>query len=553
MPIQDCLLVNNMQEGCFRLTVQRLADTHDITTNIVFPANPQTGDIHLVDYDGDNWWVAYRYGAGTWNIQAEIEGNNPPDLSAYALDIDNVPKVIWVNSESDPAYSAVHNPNKPFTSLEDATNELPATPAVDSYLNTILGSLSSWGILPGLYTIKILGDSYVLLATEILAIDSTKAYKLHIESGISVEEGADVGDLFEDIIDISGPGYLYQNSLNINDSLLTPNSSTPTIKIDLDAIYFKGTQAASGGAVLSSSIFDLSETSAKTNIHLNQVFLNGAGVVTLPADTNLGCNIDIDNIIISTSLYNFVCRFPEVGLGSAAVGRKSTNINIGQVTSTTSGILNLFYGTDNSLYGHQNLNINIDQLNVGQTTEVSLASIFGGDYTGSVFKININQSTAHGPYFTVRGNSNWNGDIHIHVEKEFSKTDGASVPYILNILETSQVSGTIKYTGNYRGYVSLGVMSGTLDDNLFFEGNYYVPNTTHDSFIRYSDTQAVNHKIHLNNCKIIGDTSASLVSSGISPAGTLTLVCSNVHTNMMGALPGWVTIEGDLTQNVNYL
>ena len=556
MPVQDCLLVNNMQEGCFRLTVQRLADTHDITINIVFPTNPQTGDIHLVDYDGDNWWVVYRYGAGTWNIQAEIEGGTTPDLSAYALNIDNVPKVIWVNSESDPAYSAVHNPNKPFTTLADAIAEIPAGLTVDTDLDAILGNIDSYHIksLPNVYTVKLVGDSYYLTTAELDTIDTDRSFKLFLESGLKLQALADLGVISQDIIDISGPGFIYKNAMVSTDPLLTLNSTVTNLNVDLRAIYFKSvSEAGPALSTLAGPIFRLDNSTAEVNISIKELMLNTAMVAVLPGEFNRGTNIKIDKIFTPSSGYVALFKFPEVSLGSIGTINKSTNINIGQFNSEGIGTT-LFYGRPNSLYGYQDLNITIDQLEATEHLEWPLTGIFGGDYTGSNINIRIKQSYCSGPYFIMRNNSTFNGNYSLHVENDNQTSDSGYSPYLSYISGGAIAStGRVSFSGNYRSKYLFGDLIAALD-NFFIEGNYYISNNDYPGFLNFNGLNAGAHKIYLNNCKIIGDTAESLVHHAGTPAvGTVTLVCSNVHTNMMGALPVWVTIEGDLTQNVNYL
>ena len=145
MSVQDCQIVTVRELPSFRLTAQRLADTHDITVNISFPLNPQSGDLHLVDYDGDNWWVLYRYGASVWTITAEI------DSTPY-VEVDNNPKIVWVNSDSNASLSAVNNINKPYTNLELAIAEVPVSATTSATLDEIIGSTGyfSWSLLPNI-------------------------------------------------------------------------------------------------------------------------------------------------------------------------------------------------------------------------------------------------------------------------------------------------------------------------------------------------------------------------------------------------------------------
>ena len=553
MPIQDCLLVNLRETGSFKLTAQRLADIHTVTVNINFPSDPQSGDMHLVDYDGDNWWVLYRYGAGVWTLYAEIEGNQTVDLSGLAEDIDNVPKVIWVNSESDPTKSAVHNPNKPFTTLVDAIAEIPAGITIDSDLEAILANTGdfNYGALPNMYTVKLVGDNYYLTAAELATIDTDKSFKLFLESGLKLQALANLGTISEDIISISGPGYIYKNGTVSTDPMFTVASSVKNVEVDLDTIYFKsGVEAGPSGSSLAGPVFRLDNLDGEASVRLKTLVLNLAILAVLPGEFNKGTNFVIDKVSSAGGFVHYLFKFPEVSLGSTSLLQRSTNITIGQLNPVSSSITGLFVGRPASLYGYHSLNISIDQL-TNYKSEWALMSFFGGDYEGSDINVNIKQSFMTGPYLSIRNGADFNGNISVHVEKESGKTASSVTPYIF-LLVGAQISGRVSFSGNYVGNFLLQNPTGDID-NLYIEGNYETPTvSTYPAFIHVTTLPAGSHKIYLNNCKIIDDTALPLVD-GSSITGTLTLVCSNVHTNMMGALPGWVTIEGDLTQNVNYL
>ncbi len=60
-----CVINTFRPEGAFRLTVQQVADNHDVLINIVYPSTPEPNDLHLVDFEGDDWWILYEFNGST--------------------------------------------------------------------------------------------------------------------------------------------------------------------------------------------------------------------------------------------------------------------------------------------------------------------------------------------------------------------------------------------------------------------------------------------------------------------------------------------------------
>lgn len=545
MPVQDCLLVNNMQEGCFRLTVQRLADTHDITINIVFPSNPQTGDIHLVDYDGDNWWVAYRYGAGTWNIQAEIRGETEG--------VNNLPKLIWVNQGSSSSLSAIHNINTPFTTLVDAIAEVPDIPSTqDPILEDITGSTGyfNYSNIPDAYKVILIGDKHYLSVDDITEIGQTKSFVLEVNSYLNLEDGANLGDIFPEFLVINGNGAIYQKSIiSTPANMITPLPTTTIIDVDLPSIFFE--EANENIISENGNIFDLTEADCITNIKLGKVFLSSAGIAKLPNVGNNATSIVVDQVLSGVST-NTLFTLPVGTDSSGELERKITNIHIGSVSSFSGSSFTILKSLVGANYQNQLLQINVDSLttsNAGAPANTPFVYFQDEDLDNSIINVNINSTRGRCNVLYISSPS-FNGNLNLNINQSIIAS-GVSTYQAVSLSSTDLSAGRLSLSGDYKGHI---IISGTtIIDNMFMSGNWY--SASNGIFYFSSSTAVANHKIYLNNCKlIVSNTATSLVNNvGGVPAGTLTLVCSNVHTNAMGALPGWVTIEGDLTQNVNYL
>ena len=67
-----CTIANFRPEGNFKFTAQQVVDNHDVLTNVVYPINPEIKDLHLVDFEGDDWWILYEFDGSTWIEVADI-------------------------------------------------------------------------------------------------------------------------------------------------------------------------------------------------------------------------------------------------------------------------------------------------------------------------------------------------------------------------------------------------------------------------------------------------------------------------------------------------
>jgi len=109
-----CTIANFRPEGKFKFTAQQVADNHDVLTNVVYPINPEVKDLHLVDFEGDDWWILYEFNGSTWIEVADINSGQGV--------ISNIAKNHWVDSDSDPLISAPNDITRPYTTISDAFN-----------------------------------------------------------------------------------------------------------------------------------------------------------------------------------------------------------------------------------------------------------------------------------------------------------------------------------------------------------------------------------------------------------------------------------------------
>lgn len=556
MPVQDCILINQQQDGCFRLTVQSIDDVHTQTVDIIFPTSPQTGDMHLVDYNGDNWWVLYRYGASTWTIKAEIEGNQ---ATTPIVEGQNT-YVTWVNDDADGLLSQLYNPTKPYTSLEDTVTDIPFVSGdFDSVISGITNATYAYRYNPSVNQVILLGRNYNLSQLEVDAVNALdKQYNLVLNTTLLPESTVNLSDIFYRGIDIKGYGSIALTSaLTTNKNLFVVTGSEKTaIDIDLNSIFFKTATTSGNLNTGASAVFDLADSEAITNINLNHVVVSNAGLVRLPSDTNESCDIQVKKLT-SFGGNVHVVSFPSLSIGSATLGRKESRIDIGNISNVSITGLILLKGYSTTLYGYQNLYMNVDLIDKSDFDSAYLIDLASGDYTGSNINLNVGTLKSYGYVLNLNGGT-FAGKLRVGIDNTIvSGTLPANSSLLLANITNCLVTNQVKLEGNYTGSIRI---SGTSEiDDLRLSGEFYTKATgtalADTPFMVFvNSTPAVTHRVYLNNCKIIvEETTSSLIDeSGTAMAGTLELVCTNVSTNAMGALPGWVTVIGSIDQNANY-
>lgn len=557
-----CLIANFRPAGSFMLTVQRLAVAHTDESGIIFPIDPETNDLHLADFDGDGYWVMYKYDGSAWVIVAEIESSSLPN---------NNINEFYVNADSSVLLSQPNNITKPYTTILDAVTALTNS-TLDASLEGIFGNSGyyAYPYLPNADTVYLNGDSYMLTNSELEDVVAlNKRFRLVVDSYLYMFlNGANLGDISEDILDIRGRGSIY--AIGSSQALLTAGAGLTAVNMDLASVYWQSV----GGT----PIFDFTHSVARIDLKINNLFCNNLNDhFWLPSESNQGCNISVDSVVISDT--NQTAPYPEdfsgllvpnsTVLGTSAPGKKYTNVSIGSIGSLLTPVSLCIFRSYTSLakkYTNQTLNVNVgtveglvtraldfgsDPLKLGRAL-ICISNNLDDtnmDFTGSKLNFNINTISGDSTLLSLVGP--FNGDLNITTNKKF---EPASSSTALVELFNSTISNKVSVKGDYHSHVKLLYTVGhtyTLD-NLFLEGVYKITDT--GAFIRVDNATGTNDfTIILNNCKIIGDTAASLVNlvGGVAPA-SLTLICTNVSTNMMGLLPAWVTVEGTITQNVNF-
>lgn len=553
-----CLIANFRPVGNFMLTTQRLAAAHTDESGIIFPIDPQTNDLHLVDFDGDGYWVMYKFDGSTWVLVAEIESTSIPN--------NNISE-FYVNTDSQPLISQPENISKPFTTVLDAVTALTNS-SMDLSLDSLFETSFPYSYLPNADTVFINGDNYMLTELELADIVAlNKRFRLVIDSYLYMFiTSSNLGNISQDILDIRGEGSIY--AAGASQALLTAGPGLRAINMDLASVYW--------GGIGDSSIFDLSHSEARVDIKLNNLFANNTNdYFWLANEDNQGCNIDINSVVLITT--SVIEPSSSSGLlvpmsilpGTADFGRKYTNVNIGSISSLEGDSPLAIFRTridTASQYTNQTLNVSIrtiEGLNPSSSSTsvvpllesrglISIVNSTGSAKTFLDSRLNFNFDTITGDSTLLSIVVNFDGDLNINTNKKFAGTD-PTIPLVE--LFRTDLDGRVSIKGIYDSHIRLMYNSALVNyevNNFYLEGTYTLQDI--GTFFRLTNDHADNEfTFILNNCKIIGDTSSSLVGlvSGVAPA-VFNLICSNVTTNMMGLLPAWVTVEGSLTQNINF-
>ncbi len=554
-----CLIADFRPEGSFKLTVQRLAAAHTDESGIIFPIDPETNDLHLVDFDGDGYWVMYKYDGSAWVIVAEIESSSLPN---------NNINEFYVNADSSVLLSQPNNITKPYTSLLDAVTALTNS-SIDTSLEIIFdnGGYYAYSYLPNADTVYLNGDNYMLTDVElddIIALN--KRFRIVVDSYLYMfVTTSNLGFISQDILDIRGRGSIY--AIGSVQSLLTAQAGLTAINMDLANIYW--------GVLGLNAAFNLTASEARIDIKLNNIFSSNLNdYVWLPSEGNQGCNINVGSIVVSATSqtgissptnYAGILVPKSTIVGTSTIGRKFTNFTVDSISSLEGAVsLGLFrtYADTAVKYTNQTLGVNVGTIEGLATRALDNSSapvaegrglIYIGlnqDFSNSRLNFNIGTITGDSTLLSLVGE--FNGELNIEVDKKFKPTT-TTTPLIE--LFSSTITNRVSVKGDFYSHVKLyylSVSTSYIVDNLHFEGVYNM--TSSGGFLRLENGHASNEfTIILNNCKILGDTASSLVSlvTGVAPT-SLTLICTNVSTNMMGLLPGWVNVVGSITQNINF-
>ncbi len=525
-----CLISTFRPDGNFILTDQQVAESHTDLTNVVYPISPRIGDKHLVDFEGDDWWVIYEFTNLGWVVSADI---------SKGLGIQsNIAKNHWVDSDSDSLLSAPNDITRPYTTISNAFNIALTVPPASGTLEDITGNTGYYAnsYLPNADTIHLLGDNVYLSTAEVALIPTKKNVKLKIDGGLRLQTGAHLEDITDFLLDIKGSGYIYKSG----DSIISNPSEYSTLDIDLDSLYFKGSPGPA---------FSLATCGALTNIRFKSVYINTGIFVTLPANTNQGTNISVDKIMFMDGGLsdNFVFYLPNIAVGTSTIGRKVTNATIGSISvpnSTSFKLLNMAYGK----FTHQRLNITVDQIELGSIGNTLILCNIQTDISNSDINVKVNQLSGFFQVFQAE-NVAINGNITVDVASQTSIQSG----YCCSLTNT-EITGKLFMKGNYKSLINLfydSSYSGSTTVDLYFEGRInYAGNCIYITASKPNMT----FNIYLNNTILINNGSTALVNLVGTDTATCTinLICTNVKTNTLTADPIQVNVIGDLTRNVNF-
>ena len=524
-----CLISTFRPDGNFILTDQQVAESHTDLTNVVYPISPRIGDKHLVDFEGDDWWVIYEFTNLGWVVSADI---------SKGLGIQsNIAKNHWVDSDSDSLLSAPNDITRPYTTISDAFNIALAAPPVSATLEDITGNTNYYSnsYLPNADTIHLLGDNVYLSTAEVALIPTKKNVKLKIDGGLRLQTGAHLEDITDFLLDIKGSGYIYKSG----DSIINTALTYSTLDIDLDSLYYKGNGIA----------LNLSLASSITSIRFKNVYINDGSFIALPAYTNQGTNISIGNVkFMGGTVNNSIFSCLTNSIGTTTYGRKATNINIGSVSCPNTSMVSIL-DFDDSVYTNQRLNINVDQVEVNMGGKGVINYTGTTNTTGSNINININQLSNPASAAFISNDTVIDGDFTVNVNQ-----NNISNTYAFSLTDT-EIIGKLKFTGNYKGALALnysGSYGGGSTIDIYMEGNYYYTNAAALYIADLVDNMTYN--FYLNNCKFIGSNTA-LTIVYLTPGATnsvVNLICTNTKANLMGIEDARVTIIGDLTKNVNF-
>ena len=526
-----CTIANFRPEGNFKFTAQQVVDNHDVLTNVVYPINPEIKDLHLVDFEGDDWWILYEFDGSTWIEVADINSGQGV--------ISNIAKNHWVNSDSDPLISAPNDITRPYTTISNAFNIALTVPPASGTLEDITGNTGYYAnsYLPNADTIHLLGDNVYLSTAEVALIPTKKNVKLKIDGGLRLQTGAHLEDITDFLLDIKGSGYIYKSG----DSIISNPSDYSTIDIDLDSLYYKGNGVA----------LNLTEAGANTSIKFKNVYINDGTFLTLPAHVNQGTNIYIDKVSFTGgTTNNNLFKLPSSAIGTSTYGRKHTNIRVGSIDMINPGLYKVL-DMSNILYTHQRLNLIIDQIETNNTGINELIYYTGSsNIANSHINININQISSPASAVFSGGTSTINGNIIVNVNSQINYSSANPI-----VLSNTAITGKLLVKGSFLGPIIMlydEFYSGPTDIvDIYFEGkieaNLY-------PIIINSNRPNMTYNIYINNTILINSGVLQLVSLLGTDTGTATvnLICTNVKTNTLIADPLQVNVIGDLTRNVNF-
>ena len=525
-----CTIANFRPEGNFKFTAQQVVDNHDVLTNVVYPINPEIKDLHLVDFEGDDWWILYEFDGSTWIEVADINSGQGV--------ISNIAKNHWVNSDSDPLISAPNDITRPYTTISNAFNIALTVPPASGTLEDITGNTGYYAnsYLPNADTIHLLGDNVYLSTAEVALIPTKKNVKLNIEGGLRIQDGATLENIFDFLMDIKGHGYIYKSGTN---GIINNPVDLSNIDIDLDSLYFKGTPT---------SAINLTNSGAINNIRFKNVYINTGTFVTLTGVGNQGTSIVVNKLMFmgGSSNVNYALQLPTTSVGTSTLSRKVTNVNIESISMPNAGSFKVL-GMYASTYTNQRLNLSIGQIETNTTPEDLL--IYYGSTTNianSDLYISVDQlSNFHQLFLATQ--STINGNITLDVK---SHIKGA---YICS-LQNTEITGKLSLKGHYSGFMIFDYDAGYLGSttvDIYFEGKM---NYAGYSIYVIANKPNMTFNIYLNNAILINNGSTALVNLVGTDTATCTinLICTNVKTNTLTADPIQVNVIGDLTRNVNF-